>query len=260
MKFPKGKVIMDLLSMARGSVPRSLFPDVERSFLVPQWGPHHTEGLFLRDHLERVAEALFDAAEGKFSPQIPDRTASLLKEASQRFVGEAWSHVFLHDLEKMNCLTLAYQDGRRESLTWMQWLAKGRTTEDGRAAIQGDAQALRRFCQALELDHISYFQQGKRFVTHGRRAAARLRRMQGSSNVLVRTVETHEIAYQFSGGTNRVNIRLFRRFFGDWSEQDVSFALLVNYADQMGSWGVDGTPVLDHFLNMACSADAYYGR
>ena len=254
---PKGVQVVPL--------PPDLVLEVNRSLRTPQFGPHHNEGPFMVHHLMAIMDILQDVfLRKRFHEKVPNEIRHfILKEASSH-IDKLLLYVFLHDIDKPDCMTFVYKDGRKESVTWRQWAAMVDSHRLGRFVYQGHfnhggddrQQALGNFLDDLGVKSISYYQkreEGKgrlKVVAHGRSAANRLRRRRDIPELVIKAIETHEVAYQFDqkGG---INLKTFRKLFVDWTKDEIAFMLLVNYADMMGSLGRDMRPKIDGFLWLA---------
>jgi len=247
----------ELIELARRTLPADLVEVVATSLDAPQYGPYHGEGPFLDSHLSAVFQSLRDASEGRFHPQVPEYARAAIGEAAKTHAHRAPLHVLLHDVEKVSCMTFVHEDGRKEAVGRADWLRMLDGEEDGPGIRRRDADALARLCRRRGIGQISYYQEVEGETrTHGKVAADRLRRRGDIDDLVVRGIETHEVAFQF-GAKGGVNIPLFEKTFGDWDESEVRYALLVNYADQMGSLGASGEPDISDFLWMARSWDAW---
>ncbi len=254
----------DLMTIARRAVPRGLMDEVERSLRVPQYGPYHNEGPFMDSHLRLVLTGLWEAAAGSFHEDIPAVTQEVLKDAATTDAERAETYTLLHDKDKATCITLVRQDGLKLPVTWKQWVDACKHNPDGRLALMGDGNALKRVCGKMNLRRISYYQElvDGTMRKHGDVCAKDLsRRFQGVvPSVIIDAVRTHEVAYQFQDVKHGPNTRLFGKTFGNWKREHVDFALLVNYADNLGTLDIDGKPVLIHVLSLARAAHVYYGE
>ena len=236
------------------ALPADLEIDVARSLFVPQRGPHHCESVFLRGHLERVYNALEETAEGCVHSAAPEHIATLLVEAAQAQFDLAALYVELHDVDKATCLSLVDAQGNRRAVTWDEWCGFVASSAPGRRFdVEADVIAA---CEENGIVQISYFQdtpEGSR--QHGPVAAQRLAQFPEIPEIVRRAIATHEVAYQFAGDGSNTGIAIgrFRKLFEGWTDDDVAFALLVNYADEMGSLGVDGQPDISAFLTLARS-------
>lgn len=226
------------------ALPVDLQEDVRRSLGVPQHGPHHNEGPFLDSHLRLVPQAMSDAAAGIFHEAVPEAVRPAMRAAAQAQASLASMYVLLHDVDKANCLTLVYHDGRTQAIAWAEWL-------DFAGPAARDGGLLGRFCREQGIKQISYYQETEDGTRHhGRVAAERLTGRKDIPSLIVKAIETHEIAFWF-GAKGGINIPLFTQTFGDWPDDEVAFALLVNYADQVGSHDEEGEPDVGDFVLLA---------
>ena len=246
----------ELCDLAARVLPADLVSAVERSFWTPQFGPNHNEGPYMDSHLSLVIETLEKISRGKVRRVVPVVSRHMMVMAVREY-GLVTRRIYalLHDVAKQDCMTLVYADGRKVAVTWNEWQAilfDG--GESGCASLVGDGDAQTRFCQEQGIEKISYFQKtenGQR--AHGRVAAEWLRGRTDIPGLVVRAIETHEIAYQF-GGKGGINLPLFEKTFGGWTEAEVGFALAVNYADQMASLDTTGKPVIEDVVWLARTA------
>lgn len=247
----------DMLAKAFAAVPREFHGDVELSFWVPQCGPHHNEGGFLVSHLALVMDALEAMKAGEFHPAVPEDLRVELSRVINAHPDVAVLYVLVHDVDKGNTMTLKFSDGREESVSWSQWEALVHAHPRAADIRQGNEDALDEMLASNGIVQISYYQKtGDTFRAHGKVAADRLRASGSVPEIVLKAVETHEIAFQFAakGGTN---IPLFRRVFGGMSDDEIMFALAVNLADQMGSWVAVNEPDITPFLLLAETAEAH---
>lgn len=231
------------------TLPADLQSDVKRSLLVPQRGPYHNEGPFLASHLSLMFATCEDVAKGRFHADVPTAIRDIMRGSLVEFAPLVPWYVVLHDMEKGNCLTLVYQDDSKKAVSWNEWmLVLGEADVDS-----DDAEGITRFCRTQGITQISYYQQtpdGKR--SHGKMAAERLTgRGDVDDAFVVKAIDNHEIATQFGGEKGGINIPLFERTFESWKSEEMGFALLVNYLDQMASLNRSGEPDISDFLWLA---------
>lgn len=246
-------------------LPPDLVLEVERSLGTPQLGPYHNEGPFMIHHLMAIADVLQDVFQWQYFHQdVPSQVRYFIVSEASKHLDKLLLYVFLHDVDKPDCMTFVYKDGRKEPVTWSDWEKMLQNNRLGRFVYQGKLdskssdrqQALEEFCGAIGLGSISYYQkrqEGKgkpRVVTHGKSAARRLAKRGDIPELVIKAIDTHEVAYQFDakGG---INLKLFRKLFGDWNKDEIAFMLLVNYSDMMGSLRIDMRPNIDGFLWLA---------
>lgn len=242
------------ITMPMGKL-NELIADVERSFGTPQVGPYHCEGPFMDSHLVGVANALDAVGRGEFHPDVPTEVWPFMMAAARTRADIASAHVVLHDVDKLTTMTFVKEDGGKVAVTYDEWVTLIDGDPDGDAIRKQDAAALERFCARHGITQISYYHDsegGK--ISHGKKAADRLRDY--AEPLLVKGIETHEVAFLF-GDRGGINLPLFHEHFGAWSEADVAYALLVNYADQMGSLKPDGQPDISDFVWLAKTWRAY---
>lgn len=248
-----------LLDLARNFVPADLLTEVEQSFWVPQEGPHHKEGPFMWAHLWGVHQALEAVERGEFHSAVPDEVRPHMMAAMATHGEDAGRHVFLHDFKKGDCMTFEREEGhgcctypsleawRREVLSVPFYEGLDLTDPD-------DLAYYLRYEMVVKISYYQEVDGVKR--AHGAVAAERLAERGDMSNLLIKGIETHEVAFLF-GDRGGINLPLFHEHFGAWSEADVAYALLVNYADQMGSLKPDGQPDISDFRWLAKTWRAY---
>ena len=233
------------------SINTDLRADAERSLRVPQYGPYHNEGPFMDSHLELIVQALGAVIIGEFDSRVPLGVRDCMYSAAKANTSHLGMYTMLHDLDKANCLTLVSNSGEKQAVSWEEWKHLLTTTDYGNLALNGDGEALVRFCLGLNLKQISYYQdlpEGKR--THGKVTADRLRGRADIPEIVVMAIETHEVAFQF-GSKGGINIPLFEKNFASWTPEQIGFMLLVNYGDQMGSRDSNGQPDISDFVLLA---------
>lgn len=244
------------MTLAREVLPRDLWSDFERSLGTPQLGPYHYEGPFMGSpgsHLELVLAALEAVGRGEFHPDVPEGVRPLMRKEAEEYAEIVPVYVLLHDIDKINCLTFVYTDGRKVPVPHADWERILAADPEGPAIRALDGEALRRFCERHGIRQISYYQNtAGGFRTHGRVTARRLHMRGDLHRMVVSAIETHEIAFQFQarGG---LNLPLLAKAFGPGHLvlENLHFPLLVNYADQMGSLGTDGQPSIQPFVALA---------
>lgn len=234
-----------LLALAARLVPADFLNDVKRSLRVPQLSPHHREGPFMDEHLVLVLAALEQVARGEIDERVHEAARELMLEAvSVLGIETCQQYVLLHDLDKANCLTLTYENGRKVAISWDEWkgMFAGQTGEE-----------LESFCQEEGIVQISYFQEtpdGTR--KHGAVTAERLRGRDDIPSVVVDAIGEHEMCFTF-GARGGINIPLMEKLGEGKNRKSFGFMLAVNYADQMGSLKDNGEPDLSDFLLMVDS-------
>lgn len=246
---------------ARLTLPQALADIVVESLFVPQWGSHHREGPYLQDHLASMMDQHLAIAKGHFHPEVPEGVRSLISAMHSEFT-QALQFILLHDLEKMNCLTLHYEDGTKRAITWPEWLELIEQSQWRTSLLRHEYDGVPLFCaQEHKIAQISYYQEidgHKRH--HGPLAADRLREYQCFSEVLLRAIDLHEVVFQFPVGG--INIPLAQKYVQSWPCKDLDFLLLVTYIDQAASIGQDGQPQLGNYIWFAksCLAMRQYER
>lgn len=221
------------------ALPADLQDEARRSLGVPQFGSHHNEGPFLSYHLELIFETIEDVEMGDFHHKIVPALREILRKSAVLRSDLVPMYVLLHDIDKGNCMTIVFQDGDKLAVTWDDWLAWCKATNKAE---------LDAFCQKEEIRQISYYQEKGEFTrSHGKVTAHRLRGRTDIDPLVVKAIEIHEIAFQF-GAKGGVNLPLFIKTFAGWTDEEVHFGLLVNYADQMGSLGPMGVSDISDFL------------
>jgi len=247
-----------------GEQARELRENIERSFLVPQVGDYHNEGMFMDSHLDLIERNIEDVAAGTFPDEVPVFARDRMRRAVARDPESVRRYVYLHDISKADCLTIKFgEEGR--VMTWQEWTAMLSADADGAQAIQGDEEALRRFVEKNGISGISYWQEGadgKR--QHGDIGAGELRAAGLVADpVMLAAIETHEAAYQFADGKEdeegliRARADRYRKIFSEMSEEARDFAMLASYVDTMASLRPDGKPNLTAFRALAASREKF---
>ncbi len=203
------------------------------SLRTPQRGPFHNEGAFMESHLQLMLEVLDDVWRQRFHPAVSLEAALAMHKALVDTTPAALMHVVLHDIDKPSCLTLVFVDDSKDERTGLEGLP-----------LESE-EAWDAYCEEQGIVQVSYYHESTGRM-HGKVAAERLRAL-GFDDLLVKGIETHEIAMAF-GDRGGVNIPLFEEHFGGMNEREIGYVLLVNYLDQMASLGPDGQPCLDDFV------------
>lgn len=203
-------------------------------------------------HLELILETLEAVEQGVFHALVPHTVRAMLARAVVTHRDALERYVFLHDLDKANCLTLTYRDGREIAVSWAEWQRIADRIEDQRPTCSEeptyDAPDIWQTLGGIE--KISYYQQsesGKR--QHGKIAAERLAGVVGVTDDMRHAIATHEVAYLFE----TASISRYLEHFGNLDEATRDFCLLASYADTMASLRRNGEPDLTNFLILAKS-------
>lgn len=240
---------------------RELFPGedrvelretIERSFLTPQVGDYHNEGMFMDSHLDLILKQIEQIADGSFPDEVPGHVREAMKRAIARDRTAVEQYVFLHDIAKPDCMTLKKGEVE-QAVTWPEWTAILQASPDGQAARQGDEAALKRFCQAQGITGVSYRQTtaaGDR--QHGEIGVETIRATQAIDDEATLTaIGAHEVAFQFS----RVSMPMYEKYFRSMPEPARDFALTASFVDTMASLRLNGKPNLENFLFLVASKE-----
>lgn len=116
-------VVQNCFVSLRYDFPPDLKEMARRSCITPQWGPHHTEGLYMGEggsHLERVAIAVEGVFGGEFHPDVPTDTGirEAMAQAARDHKRLIPEYILLHDVAKRFCMTVFYEDGRAKPIEW----------------------------------------------------------------------------------------------------------------------------------------------
>lgn len=219
-------------------LPGNLVQKVRTGLSVPQVGGHHNEGPFMRSHLNKIFLAMGDALIGMIPLDVPTAIANILVEMAQKHEEDAARYVLLHDICKMDCLTLNCTDGSRP-VTWDDWSDM----------MHGDMENKDRLNEAVRqygIQSIGYHQTlpSGESRTHGEEGARILRGVPGLSPLIVEGIARHEVAYQFEN----VNPGTFDRHFGKVPEGDIHFLMLCCYLDTAGTCPDGKNPDMRNFV------------
>ncbi len=221
----------------------------DRSFNVPQFGPHHNEGMFMDTHLERILAAIQDIKTGRFPDAVPSDARGWMQEVVTGNERTLAMYTFLHDISKPDSLTIKYTDGHSVEPAWNEWVAM---LPEG---VNGDPVKLDAFCREQGITGISYFQKGKG-AKHGSMGAERLAALReaiGIPQTVLTAINHHEVAYQFQN----VAIKTYEKYFGDLSEEEIKWVVTASYIDTMGSLNEQGQPDLSNFRAMVDTVHNY---
>lgn len=237
-----------------GAAHAALRAQIERSFLVPQWGDYHHEGMFMDSHLAVILDQTTAIAECRFPAVVSASARAAMARAIERDRTAVERYVFLHDIAKADCLTVRFGDGADRAVRWTEWVAFLEESPDGRAALEGDEAALRRVCEARGIRSIAYYQDlpGDR-RRHGEVGAAWLRKAGIEDETMLAAIAAHEVAYQFA----RIQPATYGTYFGTHSEAARDFALLASFVDTMASLRGDGRADLTNFAFLQSSRETY---
>lgn len=224
---------------------------VRRSLETPQIGFYHNEGPTMEAHLRKVLAALEDVAAGRFPKALAGlpEICQLLKEGAtlpepdqseaQRLNPEMVDYVFFHDIAKPDCLTLGFEDGTKEEISWEQW----------RAVASGEKPFKK---GEKSITSVSYYHDSKGDVGHhGNTGADQLAGQLGISADLLVAMRRHEIAYQFP----KISAGAYEEHFvrPGFTEAQQRFILLASFIDTSGSLRENGSPDYTNFIALAQS-------
>lgn len=249
-------------ALFEGEHNRELRERIERSFLVPQWGPYHNEGMFMDSHLSLILRNIDDIAQGRFPTDLSPHTAEAMKRALSRDRTAVERYVFLHDISKADCLTLKFnsveaaraaglEDAQSADVpvTWDQYQALLRLDNDGQRALEGDEAAMGRWGEAHGLKAVSYYHPDTK---HGDAGSQWLR--DAGADVDATTlvaIERHEDAYQFQ----KIDAERYLMIYAQIDEAGRDFALLASYVDTAASLHKDGRPDLANLRALTASKE-----
>jgi len=235
-----------------GDEAREIRENIERSFLVPQVGDYHNEGMMMDSHLDLIRANIEAIARGEFPEEIPVSIRDAMSRAVARDRKAVDQYVFLHDISKADCLTVKFE-GEERAVTWEQWTGMLSATSDGQAALGGDEAALKRFCEAQGITGIAYWQKGEDGNRkHGEIGAEEVRAAGVvDDETMLAAIEAHEVAYQFE----KINMPTYEKYFSDMTDDQRDFALTASFVDTMSSLRPDGKPDLTNFLALARSKE-----
>lgn len=231
---------------------KSLREKIITSFEVPQYGDYHNEGMFMDSHLDLILQQIEAITRGDLPESItPDIRASFERTiARDRTLVE--QYVFLHDISKMDCLTI--QRGKeKQSVTWKEWQDMLGQNESGLQVLKGDGAALRTFCEEQGITGISYYHEktekneGRK---HGEEGVAEVAHHGFAGDpAMLAAIERHEVAYSFQN----ISVPTYDRYFSGLTPEARDFALTASFVDTMSSLKPNGTPDLANFLFLAQS-------
>ncbi len=219
---------------------------VIESFGVPQFGPHHNEGMFMDSHLDGILSNIDRLRNGEFPDELPGGIRESFQTIANERTDELERYAFLHDIAKADRLRIRYE-GKKEvdEPTWEEW--RRRLPE----AAREDPVALRAFCKENNVKGFAYYQlsQSKRggIVQHG--AAGRqylegLGEDVGIAPAMLEAIAAHEIAYQFENA----NARTYQKHLGEMEKEERGLALLASFLDTSSSLKSDGAVDLHNFM------------
>lgn len=218
-----------------------------RSFNVPQFGKYHNEGFLMDTHLALIFQNIQNIASGSFLPEVPSDVRQLMQQVVNSNMESLEMYALLHDVSKADCLTLKYDKGEDKEISWEQW-----TSMIPEGALTSPL-AIKAFCEAQGIKSISYTQEGK---THGKTGADRLAAVKEKLNIpdiLLKAISRHEVAFQFPA----VDVSIYKRNFGDLSEEEIAWVITASYIDTASSLREDMRPDLKNFMNMIDSRHNY---
>ena len=233
----------------------SLYPNVEdpnrvkvlQSLTVPQIGDHHHEGAFMFFHLDRMVQEFEKVLAGVAHPCTDVVRDALVRSAKANPV-RAKKFIVDHDLSKMDCMTLHWHDGMVEAVNWATWEAlMGSPWESDLVPTVAQLQEVIR---NHNITKVQYFRTSQgTTLNHGDVAAQWLRAHGETDDVLLHTIENHEITMSFS----QLLVDVWNRHFGKLSKEAQEFNLLANYLDSASSLNKDLEPDMEGFKFMSQS-------
>lgn len=216
--------------------------EIKETFSLPQFGKYHNEGVFMDSHLALILKTIEELRSGIIDPLVPEDVGEILRVTARSFHSELQRYTFLHDLEKPSCTTIVFKSGEKREVSTRE--AYAIVPVEDRADCQRAYAAI----EEQEIEKISYHhEKGER--VHGPVAAARLGPRQaelGLSEVFMRAIALHEIAYQFTSG----RADTFRRYFSALSADEQACVLTASYIDLKGSLQPDGQSDLSPFIHL----------
>ena len=249
-------------TLFEGEHNRELRERIERSFLVPQWGEYHNEGIFMDSHLALILNQIDVVAAGEVPEGISPETLRSMQKALTRNRKGVERYVFLHDISKADCLTLKFdsveaarnaglEDAQSDEVpvSWNQYQAMLRMDANGQKAVEGDEEAFRRWATTKQLTGVSYYHPDQK---HGDAGSKSLRE-QGvdvDATMLV-AIERHEDAYQFQ----KIDAERYLMLYAQINQEGRDYALLASYVDTAASLRPDGNPDLTNFQALAASKE-----
>lgn len=236
---------------------QSLRERITRSFEVPQCGEHHNEGMYMDTHLDLIGNNLENMRAGQFSAEMPEDVRSLLQTVATEHQETLARYAFLHDISKMDCLMIKYEDGKAITPTWEEW----QTMLPDDLQKQPDPERFAAFAQAQKIKSIGYYWPeemakgvgGKKQVTregkkHGQEGADLLRKLGdvGVAQAVLTAIEKHEVAFNFANASSET----YQRHFGSLTDEERGLALVASYSDTVSSFAASGKPDLSNFLHV----------
>ena len=220
-----------------------------RQLSTPQLGEYHNEGTRMYSHLLLIFKTLEDVVKGKFHPDLTDsgvrQILSKLIDKNVAVNSDLLEYMFLHDLNKMDCLTLKLVDqDQKLEVSCKEW---GEFSNiDNGFSYNG-----------TEIESIGYFHQSKgRDGMHGNYAVAILKEMNLEvDSTILAAIAKHEVAYQFYNVSARSYMNHIVDAGFDLAQQN--FILVASYIDTMSSLRNDMQPDLTNFLNFYNSRRNY---
>jgi hypothetical protein len=231
------------------SIAENIGIDVEKLSLdTPQWGPYHNEGNSLESHVLLMIKVLDDCLAKIWHKDVPENAITLLQKIVAKRKDLVEQHIILHDVGKGQCMTFKYADGHKEVIKASTW---GKI-RDGKSVA--DYPEIMNKKRVRQISYMQIFPNGK-MRTHPYKAVKMLREY-NLNHLMIKGIETHEIASQF-GSRDGVNISLFEKVFGNYSEEEILYILLVNYIDKMACIRKNGQPDMSAFLALLKSWQAW---
>lgn len=246
-------------NLFEGEAFRPLREQIMRSLQTPQLGEHHNEGMFMDSHIDLIMQQIDAVDQNDISPNLSETTKKTMRHAVKTNKEHVERYALLHDISKPDCMTLKFAnpeaaqqlgfDSKESPITLEAWIELLQQSELGQAALQGDEEALKRWCEQNGLKSISYYQKGK---MHGETGANALRDMDlGIDPMTVIAIKHHEDAFQFTG----TDVQRYMSCYRGVSDAGRDYAMLGSYVDSMASLLKSGTPDLTDFEYLADSRE-----
>ena len=240
--------------------------DIRDSLQVPQWGGYHNEGMYMDTHLERILGAIDVLSTGEVPEGVDESLAQDIKQIANRaFKTDSSSdqrdavkksfeqYVFLHDIEKKDCLTLTKKTGEEPKLdkkgnprknkegevimvdikekvavTWEEW--QDLLPEDLKNGTNPEALSI--FMEEQGIVGISYYQeQEEGNKKHGAEGADTVEDFGMEGTLLATAIRNHEVAFQFT----TFQPDTYQKYFGDLSEEEIDWVMIASLVDNLGS-------------------------
>lgn len=246
-----GRVIEELPELA---------DDISKSLETPHIGPYHCEGDMLQ-HLQLMIQTLDDMQTGRFVESLPEGYAERFRLLAQEQTRSWEQFIFLHDVEKPNCMQLKLATepkSVRVDISWEEWKAIEAAGRPYRFVDPASG-------QEAVIESTAFFHQGNKAMgrpaaSHGQAAADRLSDVEahpGVDEAIIPLIADHELAFSFQ---DRINTRTYTKHIAENPElaNRIDELMLVNYLDLASSWRAEtGKPNIDSLLNMMVSRANY---